>query len=169
MSTQEGEREQPIYKVSCKLAGELGIPEQGDQVSIMQFLHHYAGVLMYFPELEELKDTVICDTQVVYDSATNLIVNTFKFGLVGMAASERFRETGQFSLEDIRGATENVSGDYIPLQKLVKLLEHLNIIVPITPFNSIIPSSPSPPPGHLSSEEFRGDILHALRPSECHT
>ena len=115
-----------------ELAGELGMPEREAKLALW-FLHHYAGVLMYFPKLKELKDTVICDTQVVYDSATNLIVNTFKFDSVGKAASERFRETGQFSLEDIRKATAQVSGDYIPLRKLVKLLEHLNIIALITP------------------------------------
>ena len=116
-----------------QLAGELGMPE-GETKLALWFLHHHAGVLMYFPKLEELKDTVICDNQVVYDSATNLIVDTFRFGSgVGVAASEKFRETGQFSLSDIRKATASVSGDYIPLLKLVKLLEHLNIIAPITP------------------------------------
>ena len=119
------------FQSVLQLAGELGIPEQEAKLALW-FLHHYAGFLMYFPKLVELKDTVICDTQVVYDSATNLIVNTFKFGSVGVAASERFREIGQFSLEDIREATVQVSGDYIPLRKLVKLLEHLNIIAPIT-------------------------------------
>ena len=115
-----------------QLAGELGMPEEETKLALW-FLHHHAGVLMYFPKLEELKDTVICDTQVVYDSATNLIVDTFRFGSgVGVAASEKFRETGQFSLSDIRKATSSVSGDYIPLLKLVKLLEHLNIIAPIT-------------------------------------
>ena len=115
-----------------QLAGELNIPEREAKLALW-FLHHYAGVLMYFPKLKELKDTVICDTQVVYDSTTNLIVNTFKFKSVGKAASEKFRETGQFSLEDIKEATAQVSGDYIPLLKLVKLLEHLNIIAIITP------------------------------------
>ena len=116
-----------------QLAGELGMTEEEAKLALW-FLHHHAGVLMYFPKLEELKDTVICDTQVVYDSATNLIVDTFRFGSgVGMVASEKFRETGQFSLSDICKATASVSGDYIPLLKLVKLLEHLNIIAPITP------------------------------------
>ena len=110
-----------------QLASELGIPRSEVMVALW-FLHHYAGVLMYFPNLPELKDTVICDNQIIYDSATNLIVNTFKFRSVGRAASERFRKTGQFSLEDIRRATAGVSGDYIPLEKLVKLLEHLNIV-----------------------------------------
>ena len=115
-----------------QLAANLGMAEKEAKLALW-FLHHHAGVLMYFPKLAELKDTVICDTQVVYDSATNLIVDTFKFSRVGKAASQKFRETGQFSLGDIKAATCGVSGDYIPLLKLVKLLEHLNIIAPITP------------------------------------
>ena len=128
------ERTASLWSV-LQLAGELGMSER-ETKSALWFLHHHAGVLMYFPNLAELKDTVICDTQVVYDSATNLIVDTFRFGKVGKAASERFRKTGQFSLEDIGKATASVSGDYIPLMKLVKLLEHLNIIAPITPTES---------------------------------
>ena len=113
-----------------QLAQQLDMPSKETKIALW-FLHHYAGVLMYFPDLPELEDTVICDTQIIYDSVTNLIINTFKFGSVSKCASERFRETGQFSLEDIRGATSNISGDYIPLNQLVKLLEHLNIIAPI--------------------------------------
>ena len=128
------ERTASLWSV-LQLAGELGMSER-ETKSALWFLHHHAGVLMYFPNLAELKDTVICDTQVVYDSATNLIVDTFRFVKVGKAASERFRKTGQFSLEDIGKATASVSGDYIPLVKLVKLLEHLNVIAPITPTES---------------------------------
>ena len=118
-----------------QLAQQLDMPFKEIKVALW-FLHHYAGFLMYFPNLPELEDTVICDTQIIYDSVTNLIINTFKFGSVSKWASERFRETGQFSLEDIRGATSKVSGDYIPLKQLVKLLEHLNIIAPIVHNNS---------------------------------
>ena len=111
------------------LAEEIGIPKNETMIALW-FLHHYAGVLMYFPNLPELKDTVICDNQVIYDSATSIIVKSFQFGpdSVGKAASDWFSKTGQFSLEDIRKATASISGDYIPLEKLVKLLEHLNIL-----------------------------------------
>ena len=54
------------------------------------FLHHRAGTLMYFPNLPELQDTIISDVQIVYDSVSNLIVNTFKFDKVEKATSERF-------------------------------------------------------------------------------
>ena len=108
-----------------QLAGELGIPQREAMIALW-FLHHYAGVLMHFPNLPELKDTVICNNQIVYDSATNLIINTFKFSSVGKEASEWFRKTGQFSLSYIEEATGSVSGDYLPLKKLVALLKHIN-------------------------------------------
>lgn len=47
------------------------------------FLHHCVGLLLYYPEIEELRDTVICDIQVVFDSASNLINSTFTFCNVG--------------------------------------------------------------------------------------
>ncbi len=113
-----------------ELAEELGMLKNETNLALW-FLHHYAGVVMHFPEVEELKDIVICDSQIVYDSVTNLIVNTFKFRQVSKAASQRFKETGQFSLKEIERVTCKFSGDHIPLKKLVKLLEHLNIISPI--------------------------------------
>ena len=116
---------------SClDLAQQLKIPPDEAKLAIW-FLHHYAGLLMHFPDLPELSDSVICDLQIVYDSVTHLIVNTYKFGHVSKAASEKFRETGQFSLQEIREAISDTSGDYIPLEKLVQLLEHLNIIAAV--------------------------------------
>ena len=118
-----------------QLARQLDMPSNEIKIALW-FLHHYAGVLMYFPDVPELEDTIICDTQIIYNSVTSLIIDTFKFGSVSKCALERFREMGQFSLEDIRGATSNFSGDYISLNQLVKLLEHLNIIAPIIHDNS---------------------------------
>ena len=97
------------------------------------FLHHCVGALMHFPDIEEIKDVVICDPQVVFDSVTDLILNSFTFELVGKLASENFKKNGQFSLEDIQKVARNSKTDYLPLPKFVKLLEHLNIIAPIRP------------------------------------
>ena len=118
---------------SClDLAKLLNIPSDEAKLAIW-FLHHQAGLLMHFPDLPELRDSVICDLQIVYDSVTHLIVNTYKCGHVHQAASERFQQTGQFSLQDIREAIVDTSGDYIPLDKLIELLKHLNIIAQIAP------------------------------------
>ena len=112
------------------LAKLLNIPPDEAKLAIW-FLHHQAGLLMHFPDLPELRDSVICDLQIVYDSVTHLIVNTYQCGHIHQAASERFQQTGQFSLQDIREAVVDTSGDFIPLDKLIELLKHLNIIAQV--------------------------------------
>ena len=92
------------------------------------FLHHHAGVIMYFPSVPELENLVIIDIQVVYDSVTILILRSIRFDNVNLAVVEEFRKTGQFSLQDLIKATAKYSGDLIPPLKLVALLEYLHII-----------------------------------------
>ena len=97
------------------------------------FLHHHAGVMMYFPNVLLLEDLVILDSQVVYDSATFLILRSMSFDNVGKACSKKFREAGQFVLKDMVAAIERVSGgELIPPKKLIVLLKLLHIIAPIS-------------------------------------
>ena len=95
------------------------------------FLHHHAGVLMFFPEVPVLSDLVIVDVQVVYDSITRIILQAMTFDKVGVAAAEHFRNTGQFVVKDLVRATQGLSEELIPALKLVALLEFLHIIARI--------------------------------------
>ena len=97
------------------------------------FLHHHAGVMMYFPNVPLLEDLVILDSQVVYDSVTFLILRAMSFDNVGKVCSKKFRETGQFVWKDLVAAMHRVSGgDLIPPTKLIALLKFLHIIAPIS-------------------------------------
>ncbi len=100
------------------------------------FLHHHAGVLMYFPSVPGLEDLVIIDIQVVYDSITGVILKTMSFDSVGQATAERFRKTGRFSMTDLKAATADISGDLIPPELLVALLSYLHIIAHIVSVKS---------------------------------
>ncbi len=95
------------------------------------FLHHHAGVLMYFPSVPCLEDLVIIDTQVVYDSITGVILKAMSFDSVGQAKSKRFRKTGRFTMKDLKSTTSKISGDVIPPEQLVALLAYLHIIAEI--------------------------------------
>ena len=103
------------------------------------FLHHHAGVMMYFPNLPLLEDLIILDSQVVYDSVTFLILRAMSFDNVGQACSKKFRETGQFVLKDLVAAMVRASEkseepqnkDIILPKKLIALLKFLHIIAPI--------------------------------------
>ena len=113
-----------------RIASKVGIgPEELQEA--LWFLHHRIGVLLYYPEVESLKGTVMCTVQVLFDCATTLIKNIFSFDKVGKAASEKFREKAQFSLEEVKEALSRHTDDLIPLEKLVELLQHLNILTVI--------------------------------------
>ena len=113
---------------SCLLlSSQFNMSEYETKVALW-FLHHHAGVIMYFPGVPELENLVIIDVQVVYDSVTILILKSIRFDNVNLAVVEEFRKTGQFSLQDLIKATAKYSGDLIPPLKLVALLEYLHII-----------------------------------------
>ena len=146
--------------VECEELGEkLGI-SPSELREALRFLHHCVGLILYYPELDSLKDTVICDVQVLFDSVTNLVKKTFTFKRVGKRVAERFRKKAQFSLKDLKSATSSCTDAYIPLEKLVDLLEYLNILARFTPTS---------PTGASSAQEevyFMPSILKSARASE---
>ena len=118
------------YESCLELSSQFNMTDYETKVALW-FLHHHAGVIMYFPDLSLLRDLVILDTQVVYDSVTFLILSAMSFDNVGRARAEKFRKTGQFQLKDLVAATGHVSGDLISPDKLVALLEFLHMVAPI--------------------------------------
>ena len=94
------------------------------------FLHHCAGVLMHFPNVPELKDLVIMDPQVVYDSVTKLILRATEFDEVGKAVSDRFIKRGQFTFEVLEKGYAKIvgqDGDCLTPVQLMALLKNLYI------------------------------------------
>ena len=119
-------------KSVLELSSQFNMSAYETEVALW-FLHHHAGVLMYFPNLPLLEDLVILDSQVVYDSVTCLILRAMRVDNVGQAFSEKFRETGLFVLKDLVAAVDRVSGgDLIPPKKLIALLKFIHIIAPIS-------------------------------------
>ena len=114
-----------------RMASNVGI-HPNDLKEVLWFLHHHMGVLLYYPELEELESTVICDIQVVFDSATKLIKNTFTFdNQVTDFVRDNFKTKGQFTLMDVKQAMSGHTDALLPLDKLLQLLEHLNVLTKI--------------------------------------
>ena len=110
-----------------EIAGNLKISKEELQHALW-FLHHSVGSLLYYPEVEELKDTVICKVEAMYDSVTNFIAKIYK--TKNWQAYQKFRKEGQLSLKQVEEAT---SGAPIPQHKLFKLMQHLNMITMASP------------------------------------
>ena len=96
------------------------------------FLHHHVGVLLYYQDIPELEDVVICDMQIVYDSASNLVKFTFESGKVDPAALSRFKKKAQFSMLDVVSAMQKQTSDLLPPKKLIALLKSRNVLAVIS-------------------------------------
>ena len=134
-------RSKKVRTMSLAKCEELAKKLNIDPVELQKalwFLHHCVGLLLYYPELEELRDIVICDIQVVFDSTSNLIKSTFvTSNKVSAKVCLKFKETAQFSLKDVKKATGSYADD-LPLPKLVKLLDHLSILTPLPKEEGIV-------------------------------
>ncbi len=140
-----------------EIAGELQIDPDELQIALWVF-HHIMGIFLYYPSLEALKDVVICDVKVIYDSITELIKNTFSIDNIGQAAADIFRDKAKFSEDDLQKAVRKA--DYpeslLPLKKLVILLEYLNIMICLTPM-------PSEKTATTTTEYFMPSILRGVK------
>ena len=111
-----------------KIAQDCGIKDREDFKSVLWFLHHRVGVIMYYPEVEGLGNIIITDLQLVFDRITQLITSCFTFEELGSVSSEKeFRDNGRFSESHVKQLSSR-KGDPLTPTRLVSLLKHLHIV-----------------------------------------
>jgi ankyrin len=113
-----------------KLAVECGITDKVEFHKALWYLHHRAGTLMYYPEVEGLKDVIITDLQLLFDRITELISSCFTFKEAGknQAVDNFFRSKGQFTEKTLKELSTKKARDPLTFVRLVSLLKHLHII-----------------------------------------
>ena len=115
-----------------KIAKSYGITSKKELKKALRFLHQMCMV-RYYPDVKEVKNLIICDLQILFDAITDIIVHTFTFEKAGQPGSQKFKKMGRFSLQKLQQlATQKSSNELLPPEKLVKLLEYLHILVPIS-------------------------------------
>ena len=128
-------RRRIMFLEDCKeQAGKLGI-DPTELKEALWFFHHCMGLILHYPGVKGVEDKVFCDVQVIYDGITQLIVHTFSDPTrIGPGIIEKFKERGMFSDEDLQCAMLPCSDESneLPLDQLVKLLEHLKILIVIS-------------------------------------
>ena len=99
------------------------------------FFHRNIGNLMHYPNIPSVKDIVICNPQVIFDSVSTLIIEKFQYGNRALKACEvdEFYQTGQFTLSHIKNTTEQQRSDLLSPDQLVDVLKYHNILVELKP------------------------------------
>ena len=124
---------------TCFEIGNCLNMDQEETKTALWYLHNIVGAIMYYPEIEDedgwFKTHIICSPQVIFDSISQVIVHSLQMlhSNSRVPACESLRrdwiEKGLFSIEAIREVTEtNEITRYLPIEKLIKLLAHVNLL-----------------------------------------
>ena len=112
-----------------RIAENLYIKEMQLQ-ALLSRMHKIFGIIIYFPEVEQLKDIVICDPAVVYRSISELIFNSFSL-TSHPKLTLRLKKWGVFMVKELKERCKEKEGCPLQLDKLMIILEHLGIIAPV--------------------------------------
>ena len=124
------------------IASGLSMPGTSVQEALW-FFHHNIGSLMYYSDIPSMRDVVICDPQVIFDSVSELIFDTFCHSNRDLSSHEidAFYKKGQFSLSQINDKTEHQRSVHLKLVQLVDLLKDLNILAEIKQEEDEVPAT----------------------------
>ena len=119
------------YSHCQQIASKLYIKETQLQ-SLLSRLHKILGIVMYFPEICELEDIVICDPSIVYRGISELIFNSFTKS--STVRSLQLKKWGIFVYQELKEHCRSKSinkGCQLLIDQLIIILQHLGIIAPV--------------------------------------
>ena len=130
--------------VCLEIAESLGMDREELDFTLW-YLSYCTGTLMYYADIPDdwFKKFIICSTQVVFDSVSQLILASLRSihseGCFTEFERKDMIQRGQFSIESIEKycasyqVKKNLEKfELIPTQQLIKLLNHVNLLSPIT-------------------------------------
>ena len=119
------------YETCFKVAQDCGIKKEKDFEAALQFLHRQTGILHYYKEPSELSQIVVRDPQYLFSRVNHLVEKTFKTQNTVCGKSIEDFEKGLFKREDYDELTKTSSSSELTPSMLLKLLEHINAVVPL--------------------------------------
>ena len=109
-----------VEKTECEEIAMLCGIESDEIDETLNYLHHNVGTLLYYPTIPELKQCVIVDFQLIFDSVSSIIVKHF------VNAETSPHDKGQFQVSVLKEMKCCLS-----IEELIALLQHRQVISPL--------------------------------------
>ena len=120
-----------ISKEECfELAKECGIHKETEFEAALQFLHKQTGMLHYYKEPSELSQIVVRNPQHLFNRVNHL-VEAFVFEKTHCSQHTNEFKRGVFERTVYETQTKEFASSELSQSMLLKLLEHLNVVVPL--------------------------------------
>ena len=115
-----------LEKSECQeLAIKCGVT---DYETVLQYFHYYAGTLLYYHDITKLRQYVITDYQLIFDSISNIIIQYFdQDSQLGAHEGDKHSLNCNGML-NASALPKDVPQDYLKPDELLSLLHHRHII-----------------------------------------
>ena len=123
------------YEDCFTVALSCGISDREQMNKALLFLHYRLGVVRFY-NTKELSNLVVIDPQILFDKISNLLLRTFIPEHAHQNEIEEFKLRGTFSVSTLKRIIKKCdSNSKVPLDWLLKLLDHLRIVAYIRDSN----------------------------------
>ena len=126
------------YDVCLEVGKECGITTPEELDHCLWFLHHQTGTLGFFNNVPEVCKVVFKDLQFLYDWVSDLVIHTFTFEKTrgDKVTIDDVSKKGIFTLTSLKKLAAGTT-DLLSSTQLIKLLEHLRIVAPLSEGSTI--------------------------------
>ena len=110
-----------------ELAVDCGI-QAADIITVLRYFHENLGTILYYEEVDSLKEFVICNPDVLFSGISRLVTVSFAGSGEKYTAAKKIRETGEIPPHVLPKDTPLTPDCPLTNQHLIDLLTHFKLI-----------------------------------------
>ena len=117
-------------KEAIELGSECGI-KRSDIITVLKYLHRHLGTVLFYEEVEELREIVIVNPNILFQCLTEIIMESFAGTRSHTRVADRVRETGEISkevIEEFKDILEGVGQSVLTPYHVICLLKHFKLL-----------------------------------------
>ena len=109
------------------LAVSCGIDKK-DVPAVLRYLHNNLGTILYYEDVNDLNELVICDPNVLFHGISHLVTVSFAGSGPYHTIAEKIRNTGEIPVHVLEGAKPLNPNCPLKVTHLIKLLQHYKLV-----------------------------------------
>ena len=112
------------------LAKGCGLDED-DVPEVLRYIHHHLGTILFYEQVQGLKELVICDPNVLFKSIYHLVAISFGGDRAYHTAAAEIRRTGEIPTQVLERISSQPSSSLLRNKHIIELLKHFEILTEI--------------------------------------
>ena len=109
------------------LAKGCGLDKE-DVPKVLRYIHQHLGTILYYEDVQGLKELVICDPNVLFQGIFHLVVASFAGDRAYYTSAAKIRKTGEIPVRLLDRINAQPSNSPLTNEHILELLKHFKIL-----------------------------------------